>query len=260
MSFGGEIKMPLACITGAGSGIGREFARQLSRQGCALILVGRDERKLRKTAGLCGPETEIIICDLSDESACFRLAADLKKRPVDLLINNAGFGYVGEFVSGDPENDLAMFHVNAEAVHILTRAVLPRMIRADKGYILNTASTAGLLCGGPYMASYYASKAYVVSLTTSIAAELRQRGSHVHISALCPGPVRTGFDARAGVRRPLPGITPEKCVSYCLSQMKRHKLIIIPGAAVRTGTYLAKLLPRKLQSRVIAIGQKRKMT
>lgn len=251
--------MPLACVTGASSGIGREFCVQLNKMGYDLILVGRNREELEKTAGLVTTPVQILPCDLSDEEAALNLGRRLADERPDLLINNAGFGYVGPFAEADIHNDLSMIHVNVEAMQILMRAVLPYMIEQDSGYILNTASTAGLLYGGPYMASYYATKSYVVSLTTSVRGELARRKSHVAVSALCPGPVHTGFDRRAGVRKALPGITAEKCVRSCLAQMKRRKLIIVPGFFTGVGTALSGVLPRQAQSYLISLGQRRKM-
>ena len=139
--------------------------------------------------------------------------------------------------------DLKMIDVNIRALHLLTKGVLRRFVKRDRGYILNVASVAGLLDGGPLMATYYATKSYVVSLTSSIAGELRKSGSHVHVSALCPGPVDTNFNEVAGVSFSLKGLSANACVSYCLKQMNRGRLIIIPGVMPRLGTFCARLVP-----------------
>jgi hypothetical protein len=120
------------------------------------------------------------------------------------------------------------------------------MVTRDEGYILNVASVAGLMPGGPYMSTYYATKAYVVSLTNAIHQEIKEFGSNVSVSALCPGPVDTNFNKRANVEFELKGITPQYCVSYALYHMFRKRLIIIPKLEIRLATLGMRFLPRKL--------------
>jgi uncharacterized protein len=174
--------MAIACITGASSGIGMEFAKRLSRMGYELILVSRNTKALKKLAGTLPCRCKIISCDLSDENNCIKLAEYLKTKNLTLLINNAGFGDWGSFDNTDLNKELDMINVNIKALHILTKEILKDFKKKDRGYILNVASSAGLLDGGPYMATYYATKAYVTSLTSSIYEELKEAGSNVHIS------------------------------------------------------------------------------
>ena len=238
--------MALACITGASSGIGMEFAKQLSARGLDLILVARSEEKLNELAAGCRTNCETMVCDLSRESECMRLAAHLATRPLALFVNNAGFGSVGLFEEGNLSRDLQMIDVNVRAVHILTHEVLKQMKARGKGYILNTASSAGLMPGGPLMASYYATKSYVVSLTNAIAEELRHEKSHVRIHALCPGPVNTNFNAVAGVTFSLPGLSTQACVAEAIRGIKRNRTIIVPGLRMKALTVAAKLLPDRV--------------
>lgn len=239
--------MRWACITGASSGIGMEFARQLSGQGYSLILVARSRDRLKKLAAELDVPTEIICCDLSDTEECGKLARSLPGKDISLLINDAGFGSIGAFAEADQDRESSMIDVNVKAVQMLCRAVLPSFIEKDGGYILNVASVAGLMYGGPFMATYYATKSYIVSLTSSISRELKESGSRVKISALCPGPVDTNFNDTAGVKFALPSISAKKCVSDCLRGMKTGRLIIVPGRAMRIGSALYRLLPRRAQ-------------
>ena len=253
----------IACITGASSGIGEEFSYQLAEKGYDLILVARSTDKLDELARMLRKRypvsCEVIPCDLSEKDECLRLIRILRKRNLYLLINNAGFGDIGQFHETDRDKDLKMIDVNVCALHLLTKAVLRDFIKRDKGYILNVASIAGLMDGGPLMATYYATKAYVLSLTSSIAGELKQAGSHVRISALCPGPVDTSFNEVAGVIFAMKGLTTNECVSYCLKQMNRGKLVIVPGLLPRLAATGARFAPRGLVLSSTARAQRSKL-
>ena len=146
--------MKLACITGASSGIGKEFAYLLSDLEYDLILVGRNTAALHEIADNVAVRCKCITCDLSDEKSCVKLGRKLRQYPLDIMINNAGFGELGTFAETKLKNDINMINVNIKAVHILTKAVLPGFIQRDRGYIMNVASSAGLLPGGPYMSTY----------------------------------------------------------------------------------------------------------
>lgn len=148
--------------------------------------------------------------------------------------------------------------VQIKAYGILRKAQL-LLEQAGGGTILNVASSAGLLPGGPYMAGYYASKAYVVSLTRGAAQELREKRSPVYVCALCPGPVNTEFNDRAGVVFALKGITPEFCVDEAIHGMLHHKTIIVPSAFMRLCTSAQKLLPTPLLMPIVARQQKKKL-
>ena len=165
--------MAIACITGASSGIGMEFAKQLSFMGYNLILVARNRKALKELADSLPTKCMIITCDLASEDSCRTLADKLKKYNIRILINNAGFGDVGAFCETSLSKELDLIDVNVKATHILTKELLPGFIKRDCGYILNVASSAGLLPGGPYMATYYATKAYVTSFTSAIYEELK---------------------------------------------------------------------------------------
>lgn len=250
--------MAIACITGASSGIGMEFAKRLSRMGYELILVSRNTKALKKLAGTLPCRCKIISCDLSDENNCIKLAEYLKTKNLTLFINNAGFGDWGSFDNTDLNKELDMINVNIKALHILTKEILKDFKKKDRGYILNVASSAGLLDGGPYMATYYATKAYVTSLTSSIYEELKEAGSNVHISMLCPGPVDTNFNNVAGVTFALPGISASYCAKYALSELFKGTLTIVPTFTMKAAVLAGKFAPRKLLIKITAKQQLKK--
>ena len=234
--------MKLACITGASSGIGKEFAYLLSDLEYDLILVGRNSAALHEIADNVAVRCKCITCDLSDEKSCVKLGKKLRKYPLETKL----------------KNDINMINVNIKAVHILTKAVLPGFIQRDRGYIMNVASSAGLLPGGPYMSTYYATKAYVTSLTTAIHGELRDLKSNVHISMLCPGPVDTNFNNVANVKFALSGIPADYCAYYALCKMFTGKLTLVPTFTMKAGIFGSRFLPRQELAIMTGHQQKKK--
>ncbi len=251
--------MKTACITGASSGIGREMACLLAKKGYKLILIARNQDALYSLARELKTRCLVIPCDLANEEACMELANQLLKYRIDVLINNAGFGDIGNFHETSISTDLDMIDVNVKAAHILTKKLLPKFIKRNCGYIMNVASSAGLFPGGPYMATYYATKAYLVSLTSAIYHELKEMGSHVHICTLCPGPVDTNFNNVAHVKFALPGITAKACARYGLKYMFKRKLIIIPSLSIKLAGLSVRLIPRKLMLTITAKQQIKKL-
>ncbi len=245
-----------ALITGASNGIGLEFAKKLNNLGYDLILVARNEEKLKNIKKSLKGEVEIISMDLSDEKNIYDLY-DKTKGKIDLLINNAGFGLFGKFVETELKDELNLIDLNLKAYHILTKLFLQDMVKRDSGRILNVASSAAFE-PGPLMASYYASKSYVYNLTMAIYEELRREKSHVKISVLCPGPVNTGFNDRANVKFNLKSLTPEYVVDYCISQMMKNKLVIIPSIRVKLGIFANRIFSKKFMLKVIYNIQKKK--
>ena len=250
--------MPTACITGASSGIGKEFAAQLAARGYNLILVARNTKALEELAAELACKCRIISCDLSKEAQCMQLAEELKPLDIHILINNAGFGDLDRFAQSDLSKSLDMINVNIKALHILTRKLLPELMKKDRGYILNVASSAGLLPGGPYMSTYYATKAYVTSLTNAIYQELQEVHSNVHISMLCPGPVNTNFNETANVTFALAGISAKRCVSYCLKEMSKGTLTIVPSPLMRAAVWGSRFTPKKILLSILSKQQKKK--
>ena len=248
-----------AVITGASSGIGAEFARQLSARGYNLLLVARRADRLEKLSDQLTTVCEIMTADLSKKSECLRLVKALDDRRVDLFINNAGFGDCGPFLQTDLDKDLDMLAVNIRAVHILTKKIGQKLYKQGFGALPNVGSCAGLMPAGPYMATYYATKSYVVSLTSALAQELREAHSPVYAGCLCPGPVDTEFNAVANVEFALRGITPEYCVRCALDGIARRKTVIVPSPLVAAGMTLGRFLPRPVYIKIAAHQQRKKL-
>lgn len=237
--------MATALITGASSGIGRDLAILLSRRGYNLILVGRSLSRLETVLPkLSHRRVQLLALDLSKEEHCSQLYRQCRGQ-VDLLVNNAGFGLFGEFSGTKLDTELNLLDLNVRAVHILTKLFLRDMVKQDRGAILNVASVAGYL-PGPLMATYYASKAYLLRLDLAIWKELKKRRSRVQISTLCPGPVDTGFNRRAGVQFAIPGRNSFWVAAYALEQLEKGKRVILPGWEAKAVAVLGKIAPDSL--------------
>ena len=246
-----------ALVTGASSGIGREIARVLSGKGYSVILAARSAARLRELSGTLPGESEMYVCDLSRRAEVAALAEYVKEIRPDAVVNNAGFGLFGDVAEASPERMAEMIDVNVTAVTLLTAAALATMKERGEGRVLNVVSSAGLLPGGPHMAVYYATKAFVVSLTGAAAQELSEAGSRVTVSALCPGPVDTDFNRVAGVRFALKGIDAKRCAEAGIEGMLSGKTFIVPEARIKAAAFGARLLPRKTVIRIVS-GQQRK--
>lgn len=251
-----------AVITGASSGLGRDFARLFHKMGYDLVLVARRRERmeeLQREFHQSNPRltTEVLCLDLAKAESCFQLIRYLEGKPVDVFINNAGFGVFGRFDESDLSKELEMLDVNIRAVHILTKRMVQKMEKQGRGYILNVASSAGFM-PGPLLASYYASKAYVIRLTHALYEELRRKKSRVSVSVLCPGPVNTEFNDRAGVRFAIRGLNSFYVAAYALEMLFEKKLTIIPGVEMKAGVSLSRFVPTKLLLRITYRIQKRK--
>jgi hypothetical protein len=239
-----------ALVTGASSGIGAEFARQLAARGMHLVLTARREQLLTQLAAELhqahGTKTEIIIADLSNPAEPPRLLQEIEKRGVaiELLVNNAGFGYVSPLETVDVDHVLDMIRLNVSALTELTLRVLPKMVERGHGGIINISSVAGFQPVG-YMGPYAASKAYVLHFSEAMWGEVRDRG--VTVTTLCPGSTRTDFfnisgapnflerhssqDSRQVVRAGLKAF--EKRRSYVVSGWKNYILSLLVRIATR---------------------------
>ncbi|MBE7034601.1 MAG: SDR family oxidoreductase [Ruminococcaceae bacterium] len=230
-----------ALITGASSGIGRDMARLLSEMGYDLVLTARRGERLEALAKELPGKAEIFCFDLSDEAACYELYRAAGE--IDVLINNAGFGVFGDFLETDLEQEIKMLHVNARAMHILMKLYVQDFVKRDHGYILNVASAAGFMPGGPLLDGYYATKAYILNLSRSVAKGLKKRKSKVVVSALCPGPVKTEFEAVAGVDFASVGMQSETVARYAIYKLFRGKRVIVPGIIFKLGRFVTRFLP-----------------
>lgn len=234
-----------ALITGASSGIGREMAIELSRQGYDLILVARRKKRLEELKKQLPTKVEIIVLDLSSTFNCMKLYHKVEKQPIDVLINNAGFGVFGSFSETNMDQELDLIDTNIKAVHVLTKLFLKDMKERDQGYILNVASSAGFF-PGPLMASYYASKAYVLHLSEAISEELKKEASNVSISVLCPGPVDTEFNDVAHVKFSVKALSSKEVAQYAIRKMFQKKRVIVPGITMKFIHVGSRMIPRKL--------------
>ncbi len=249
--------MKTALITGATSGIGKEMAIYLHNHGWELILTGRNAEVLRRMARRFGGHTRCIALDLSERGAAEKLIAFCEDTQIDFLINNAGFGVFGDFIDTPLEDELELIEVNIRTLHILTKHFLRQMVKRDSGNILNVGSIAGF-CTGPLLSSYYASKNYVVRLTTAIREELRRRGSNVRIGVLCPGPVDTNFNNRAGVSFSVPSASPAQVAVYGIEHALAGECIILPGLGLKLGWLVMQATPENIAARFVYNFQQKK--
>ena len=247
-----------ALITGASSGLGRDFAFKLAEQGYDLVLVSRNIDALESVQSkIKNVNVEVMALDLSIKDNVYKLYDEYKEQ-VDLLINNAGFGECGLFSKLDLENDINMINLNVVSLHMLTKLFLKDFISKDSGQILNVASLAAFE-PGPLMATYYSTKSYVYNLTMAIYEELRREKSHVKISVLCPGPVDTNFNDRAHVSFSVKPMTSDYVTSYALKKLKKNKLLIIPSVKMKLCVFFVRFMPRKLLLKLTYNIQERKI-
>lgn len=230
-----------ALITGASSGIGRDMARVLAEQGFDLVLVARRKERLEEIKKELSVQVDILSFDLSKAENCYELYRQAGE--IDVLINNAGFGAFGEFLETDLEEELQMLRLNSQAMHILMKLYLHDFVKRDRGYILNVASAAAFMPGGPLLNVYYATKAYILNLTRGVCKELKKQKSHVVLSALCPGPVQTEFEAVAGVDFVSVGMKSETVARYAIRKLFQGKGVIVPGLIFKIGRFLTRILP-----------------
>lgn len=243
---------PAALVTGATAGIGAAFVAQLAREGTDLILVARAEDRLRAAANDVTQRyaiaVETISADLSTDAGLDRVAARLTEgAPVDLLINNAGFGLQADFLDSDIADEERMLAVNVRAVMRLTHAALPLMVARGRGGIINVSSVAGSVPTATG-ATYGASKAWVTAFTESLSMLVAGKG--VALTALCPGFTRTKFEDRVGVSR---GGIPERMwldaedvVATALRDHRRGAVISVPGLQYKVSVVGSRLLPRRI--------------
>jgi uncharacterized protein len=244
-----------AVVTGASSGIGAEIARGLARRGHSLTLTARREERLLELASDLSEEhgvrAGVVTSDLGSRDGRELLAAELERLEleVDVLVNNAGFGYHGDFVEADRERQVEMVALNCEAVVDLTGRYLPGMVDRGEGAVINIASTAAFQ-PLPSNATYAATKAFVLSFTEAVHAELS--GTGVTLTAVCPGPVRTEFAERAGIggaEEKTPGLlwmSAEDLAEEAIQATEKGKRAVVPGILNQAGSLVGRHSPRAL--------------
>jgi len=247
-------------ITGASSGIGAEIARVLASRGYSVTLIARRKERLdelaRELESNHGVKADVIAADMGDPASRADLAAQLESGPELIgFVNNAGLGVHGEFVKADADRERQMVEVNIDAVHDLAIRVLPGMVKRGRGSLLNTASTASAQ-PVPYMATYAATKAFVISFSEALSVEVR--GSGVSVTALCPGPVKTEFAQVAGSESfedNAPGMTfvkPEDVARQAVDAMIRGDRTITPGIANKVSIVAGRVAPRGIVMKLAA--------
>jgi uncharacterized protein len=252
-----------ALVTGGSGGIGLELAKVLARRGLDITLVARKRDTLEAAAGKLEGQYQIKVhvfaADLGRPEAPELVFDFLQNEniPIEILVNNAGFGLGGEFAETDLDRELEMIQVNIAALTHLTKLFLPPMIKRRSGRILNVASTAAFQ-PGPLMAVYYASKAYVLSFSEALAEELRDSG--VTVTALCPGPTRTDFASTAHVGNSrlftLFGVaTAADVAEFGVDAMMQGKRVAVPGIRNKIVAQAHRISPRLLTAKVARLAQ-----
>jgi uncharacterized protein len=249
-----------ALVTGASSGIGEHIARRLAKEGYDLVLVARRRELLEQLAESLGKavKVEILVADLTDPRAPGDIATALGPEGVDVLVNNAGGGWIGAFAEAPLDRQLQIVDLNVRAVVELTHRLLTPMKRRGTGHIVQIASVAGFM-PGPLASVYYASKAFVVRHAEALQHELA--GSGVNVCLSCPGPVATEFQRSSGVRGDVGegvAMSAEDVANQTIDAMMKGRFLVVPGASNRVVVALSRVLPnRLLMAMVDRIQQKR---
>ena len=254
-----------ALVTGASSGIGLDLAKRFAAEGHDVALVARSEGKLKELAAALEAEhkvrAHVVTADLAQPRAAETLVAALEARgiEVDVLVNNAGYALYGAFTETDLADELNMIQVNIVALTHLTKLLVRKMVARKDGRVLNVASTAAFQ-PGPLMAVYYATKAYVLSFSEALANELA--GTGVTVTALCPGPTKTGFQARAQMEesklvRGREIMTSETVARAGYTGLMKGKTVVIPGVGNRMMANAVRFLPRNTVTKLVRNAQER---
>jgi short-subunit dehydrogenase len=252
-----------ALVTGASSGIGMAIARSLGSRRFDLVLVARRQDRLASLAqelsSTCSIKVDVVAADLGQREGCDLVIKQLGDRVVDVVVNNAGAGWIGLFHEAPAERQTEIVDVNCRAVIALTRAFLPGMIERRRGHIVQIASVAGFM-PGPRSSTYYASKAFVVSHSEALRHELK--GTGVAVTLVCPGPVATEFQRSSGVKGTMGGAVAMSDVDVAeasVDAMLAGRFLVVPGAPNALLVALSRVLPRQLTAALVDRLQKKRL-
>ena len=241
---------PVALVTGASAGLGREFARQLAGLGYDLVLVARDAARLEELATelreLSGAESEILVADLTLDNDVANVVARIDQEPIHLLVNNAGFGVRGSLVRTSRDDQDALVRVHVVAANRLAQAAVQTMVGRGRGVIINVSSIASYLTS-PGSVNYTATKAWQRVFTESLALEIQGKG--VYVQALCPGYTHTEFHERGGMdKNGVPAwwwMNAEDVVATSLRAVRRRRpVVVVPGVGYKVAVFVLRFLPR----------------
>jgi len=249
-------------VTGATSGIGQDISEILAQRGFSLILVARNNDRLQAWCAELSKRYQIealaLPVDLSEPGSALKVYRSCQPYGISGIVNNAGMGLFGDFSSIGMEAEQRLLQLNVISVHELSKYFLKDFLAADTGMILNVASTAAFQAG-PYMASYYASKAYVLSLTEAMAEEVAHLGKDVTVSCLAPGPVKTEFHQRAGLKAGGAGLQSSRAVAkYGINEWFKGTVLIVPGKINRFLLFVNRFVSRRFGRQLVLKNQLKK--
>ena len=262
-SSSADSSRPLALVTGASSGIGHAIATQLATRGYDLVVVARRGDRVQELAHTlsttCGVAVDVVVADLGDVAGLQQCLDAVGDRAFDVVVNNAGAGWIGEFADAPAARQTEIVDVNCRALIAVTRQVLPGMLTRRRGRLLQVASVAGFM-PGPLSSTYYASKAFVVSHSEALRHELA--GSGVTITLTCPGPVATEFQRSSGVTGVMGGaamMSDVDVAAISLDALLAGRFLVVPGTPNRFLVALSALLPRRLMAALVARIQRARL-
>ncbi len=257
------MSVPLAVVTGASSGIGEKIATEFATRGYDLVLTARRADRLdtlkEKLAGTCTVRVDVVVADLSTRAGIDAVAAAVSERDVDVVVNNAGAGWVGLFSDAPYERQLEIVDLNCTALVALTHRLLPRMLARRRGHIMQIASVAGFM-PGPRASVYYASKAFVVSHSEALRHELN--GTGVSVTLVCPGPVATEFQMSSGVTSTMGGAALMSDVAVAQQAVEATlaaRFLCVPGPGNRLLVALSAVLPRRVSAWLVDTLQRKRL-
>lgn len=246
-----------AVITGGSSGIGKEIAKLLSQKGYQTVIVGRNATELKYVSDSLPSPSAVEEYDLSIVENAFELFE--KHKDADVIVNCAGVGVFGEFDRTDIHDELSMINVNVITLHVLTKLFYSEFVKRRSGMILNVSSSASYFVGPAY-SSYYASKAYVSRLTSALAYESKKNGYGVGVTLFCPGPVKTDFGKKYGIKDGKGAISSSVAAKKAVEGMLNGKTVVFPNLYTRMLVVLSRLLPESILSNIVYKQQLKKLT